>query len=84
MSIFRAIWPITDETTGIRELVAAAEADLPLLLAQAHAAITDNTRSRWSVVPSVNVPGSGRVTEHVLMFEAPARSVPVRAYRKAS
>lgn len=81
---FRAIWPIVDETTGIRDLIAAAEADLPLLLAQAHAAITDNTRGRWSIVPSVNVPGSGRITENVLMFEVPARAVPVRAYRKAS
>jgi DNA polymerase-3 subunit epsilon len=29
MSVFRAIWPITDETVPVRDLIAEARADLP-------------------------------------------------------
>lgn len=77
--IFRAIWPITDERTPYAELCHGAQADLMLLLAQAHARVTGP--GRFSIAPSVYVPGSGRVTESVLVWEAPAISVPLRAYR---
>lgn len=82
--IFRAFWPITDDKLGMTELIRIATPDIPELLARAHAAIGHDNSGRWSIAPSATVPGSGRVTDFVLLFEAPARRVPTRAYRKAS
>jgi len=78
--MFRAIWPMTDETMPFPELVKEATVDLPNVIARAHARLT--AHGKWSMAPSCNVPGSGRVTEHVLIFEAPAVEV-LRDYRKA-
>lgn len=81
--IFRAIWPIVDEGFSYAALCLSAEADLPMLIAQTHARLTGP--GRFSVAPSDRVPGSGRVTESVLVFEAPAIAVARREYhRKAS
>lgn len=71
--IYRAIWPITDETTPLAALIAEATADLPRLLTFAHARLTGT--GCWSVRPSVAVPGSGRITERVLCYAAPAERV---------
>ena len=79
--IFRAIWPITDESQSYAALCRAAADDLPLLIAQAHAQLTH--AGRFSVAPADLVPGSGRVTESVLVYEAPAERRAVRDYRKA-
>lgn len=82
--IFRCFWPITDDKLGMGELIKQATPDVPMLLARAHAAIGPNSSGRWSIAPSASIPGSGRTTDYVLLFEAPARRVPTRAYRKAS
>lgn len=70
MSIFRAFWPITDTSMPMQRLIDQARPDLPWLTAQAHAVITG--RGKWTIELSANVPGSGRVTETVLLFNAPA------------
>lgn len=67
---FRAIWPIVDEGKSYADLCREAAADLPLLVAQARAKLA--APGRFSVAPSDRVPGSGRVAESVLVFEAPA------------
>ncbi|WKN47126.1 hypothetical protein [Nocardioides sp. Arc9.136] len=76
MTSFRAIWPITDLHAGMAQLVAQARPELPRLLAQAHARPTGI--GRFTVAASAHVPGSGRVTEWVLLYECPARPAPVR------
>lgn len=80
MSMVRLIWPITDETVSYAELCRQAAVDIPMLLARAHAKATG--RGRFSIAPSVAVPGSGRVTESVLLWEAPAVAAPRRNYRQ--
>lgn len=76
---FRAFWPIVDEQRTWNDLVREAAADLPTLTIQAGAAIVGPLR--WTIVPSASVPGSGNVTESVLMCDAPAEVRPHRAYR---
>jgi hypothetical protein len=79
--IFRAIWPMTNDLP-YRRLIRDAKEDLPLLAAQAHARITGP--GRFSIAESVDVPGSGRTTPTVLVFEAPAVQMQARSYWKAS
>ena len=76
MSRFRAIWPITNERLPFTALCAQAAHDVPLLAAQAHARITGP--GRWTAALSTDVPGSGRITEWVLLYEAPATQAPRR------
>jgi len=71
VTTFMARWPITDETLGIAELAVLARPDLPLLTAQAGARITGP--GRWFVARSADFPGSGRVTDWTLVYEAPAK-----------
>lgn len=78
--IFRAIWPIADQSIGYATLCRQAAEDLPLLIGHASARLTNP--GRFSIAPSVEVPGSGRVTEAVLVYEAPAVALAPRAYRK--
>lgn len=66
---FRAMWPIVADLPA-SDLFREARCDLPLLAAQAHARIIGP--GRFSFARSVDVPGSGRVSEFVLIFEAPA------------
>lgn len=68
--IFRAFWPVVDETLTMRDLIAAAKPDLPRLAAQAHAQLRGP--GRWAIEPSVYTPGSGRVTDVILTYNAPA------------
>lgn len=75
--IFRAVWPVVDERLPFTALCAQALHDVPILLAQAHARPAGP--GRWSMAESVYVAGSGRVTRWVLLYECPARRVPVRA-----
>ena len=82
MILFRAIWPITDETVGYAELCRQATDDLPALVAQAKARLT--RPGRFSIAPSDKVPGSGRVTDAVLVYEAPAVPVVRRETRPAA
>lgn len=66
----RCLWPVVDPSIPLRELLAEAAADLPEVATRAHAKVTGP--GRWSMAPSEAVPGSGRVTDTVLIFEAPA------------
>lgn len=70
MSTFRAFWPVIDPEIPLHHLVASAMDDLPWLTAQAHAVLTGP--GRWQIEESWKVPGSGRVTPLVLLYEAPA------------
>lgn len=69
--VFRAIWPITDPTIPLDDLVREAVVDLPRLISQARALPLD--AGRWRIVESVNVPGSGRLTDWTLVFDCRAR-----------
>lgn len=80
--IFRAIWPITDEDQSYANLCRQATDDLPLLIGQAKARLT--AQGRFSVAASINVPGSGRTTESVLVYEAPAVALARRSYWRES
>lgn len=71
---FRAIWPITNERLPFTALCAQATHDIPLLAAQAHARITGP--GRWTAALSTDIPGSGRITKWVLLYEAPAVRAP--------
>ena len=82
MTTFRAIWPITDETRGYATLCKEAESELPLLIGQARARLT--APGRFSIAPSDRVPGSGRTTPAVLIYEAPAVAIAPRGYWKAA
>lgn len=79
---FRAIWPIVDESVSYAALCKEATAELPAVIARAHAQLL--SPGRFSIAPSVDVPGSGRVTESVLIYEAPATAVPRRSYWRAA
>lgn len=67
---FRALWPITDHTQPFLDLIAEAKADLPAVAARAHARPLRG--GRWSIAPSAEIPGSGRITPYVLVYDAPA------------
>lgn len=77
---FVAYWPITDQSVGWDELIKAAEQDLPLLLGQARCRKAGPGAFR--IARSVDVPGSGRLTPTVLVFEAPAWPRKPRAYHR--
>ncbi len=81
MTVFRAIWPITDETVPYDELIVAARAEVPTLVNRAHARLAGPIR--FHLARSVDVPGSGRVTPSVLVAEAPAESAVARDYWRA-
>jgi hypothetical protein len=76
VSKFRAIWPITNERLPFTALVAQATHDLPLLTAMAHARLVGP--GRWTAALSTDIPGSGRITQWVLLYEAPATPAPRR------
>lgn len=78
MSTFKAIWPITNPALTLDRLTAAAQHDVPVLAAQAHARLT--SRGRFTIARSVDVPGSGRATATVLVYEARAVELPHRPY----
>lgn len=78
--MFRAIWPITDPDATWSSLVETASTEVPLLAARAHARITG--AGRFTIADSRLVPGSGRTTKHVLMFEAPAVMRKRREYHR--
>lgn len=72
-SVFRAVWPITDDTYSRDELVAEAQLDLAGLAAEADVIITgpaafDTTRT------GAEVPGWEDWDGFVLVAEAPARA----------
>jgi hypothetical protein len=76
---FRALWPITDPNCPFLRLCNDAFPDVPALLRQAHAIPT--AHGRFHVAPSAHVPGSGRITDWVLIYECPAFRRPPRAYQ---
>lgn len=78
--IFRACWPILEDGTPYRDILRDAKAELPVLLGQAHARMTGP--GRFSIAESIDVPGSGRTTPTVLVFEAPAIAIAHRGYWK--
>lgn len=81
-AVFRAIWPIADESVPYAQLCHEATADLPHLIAQAKAHLL--RAGSFSIAPSDQVPGSGRITESVLMYTAPAEPMRRRAYWKSA
>lgn len=78
--IFRAIWPVVDETVTYADLCRQAAEDLPTLLTRSSARVTGP--GRFSIAPADKVPGSGRVSESVLVYEAPAVGLARRDYRR--
>ena len=80
--MFRAIWPIVDETTSYADLCREAAAEIPELVARSRARLAKP--GRFSVAPSEHVPGSGRVTDSVLIYEAPAQPLATRSYWKGA
>lgn len=80
--VFRAIWPIVDESRKYAELMREAAAEIPTLCAQAHVRVVG--AGRFSIAESVYVPGSGRFTESVLVYEAPAESLGLPKWRQAA
>lgn len=78
--IFRAVWPILEDGTPYRDIVRAAKAEIPALAGQAHARLTGP--GRFSIAESDDVPGCGRTTPTVLVFEAPALAIARRDYWK--
>lgn len=79
MTVVRCMWPILPGTgIDFTDLVAEAEQELPWVLNTAGALVTGP--GRWSTAKSSDVPGSGRVTPLVLLFEAPAKPKPRRSY----
>ena len=82
---FVAFWPIVDQRVPYDQLIAEAEPEVAELACRAHAHITNLGRGRWSIARSSAVPGSGRVTPTVLMYEAPAvAAVPAWRMGRAS
>lgn len=75
---FMAIWPIVDESVEYHRLCREAADDLPNVLARTGAQVTGP--GRFSIAPSVTVPGSGRITDSVLIYEAPGVPIPRRPY----
>lgn len=85
MSTFLAFWPIVDQRVPYERLLAEAEAELPDLVSRAHARIVDYRAGRWSIARSSRVPGCGRITPTVLLYEAPAvAAVPAWRMGRAS
>lgn len=80
MAVFRAIWPIYDPTMPYDAMLQAAIEELPDVAARSHARITG--RGRFTIAPSSKVPGSGRVTDTVLVYEADADPLPRRPYHR--
>lgn len=76
---FRAIWPIVNESIPWADLIAEARRDLAIVAGQAHCR-PDWRAGRWSLARSVDVPGSGRTTASVLVYEAPATPIEARPY----
>lgn len=78
--LFRALWPILDDTVPARQMAGEVAGDLPVLARQAHAVLCGPPYFR--VARSQDVPGSGNVTPFVLVAEAPARPAVRRAYHR--
>ena len=76
----RIIWPILDPTIARDDLIAEAVETLPRLVAQARARITRPDQALFRILPSTRVPGSGRVTDTVLVYDVPAVAAPPRCY----
>lgn len=79
---FRAVWPVLDARVPVPQLLAEARDELAALATRAGCQITGTPRFR--LAPSDRVPGSGRISETVLLADAPAEPVAPRAYRKAT
>ena len=81
--IFRAIWPIYDDQPShvtYAQLVREATEELPALLVRHHARATG--RGVFTIAASVDIPGSGRVTESVLVWEGPVVAAEPRLYQQ--
>jgi hypothetical protein len=76
--VFKALWPIVNEKAPVTAMFTLAARDVPDLARRAHARITGP--GQFTFERSVDVPGSGRVTEWVLVYTAPAVPVPRRSY----
>lgn len=75
--IYVAVWPITTTAPDYPALVREARRDLTgHLLPMARARLTG--KGRFTIRRSVDVPGSGRLTEWCLHYAAPAEPTPRR------
>lgn len=70
MSLFRAFWPVVDDTRTYGSLCREAALEVPFLAAQAKASLL--APGRFSIAAAEQVPGCGAVTDTVLIYEAPA------------
>lgn len=70
MTRLRLLWPIVDPLAAFPALLEEASREIPALARRHHARITGP--GRFTVARSLEVPGSGRTTEWVLLWEAPA------------
>lgn len=73
----RMVWPILDTSRPLDALIREAHGELAELAARTGARLVGSPR--YTVARAVDVPGSGRVSELVLLAEAPA--VPDRRAR---
>lgn len=75
MSVFRAIWPITDPDIPARDLIAEARADLPAVANRHGVVLLGNpTTCAIRIARGQGVPGSGGA-HRVVVAEIPAESV---------
>ena len=80
---FRAVWPIVYGAGAVQpdaDLIAQALADLPNVATRHHATIVGTPQA--TITEGRRIPGSGGHA-HVVIAEAPATKVPVRAYQHA-
>jgi len=77
MEHYRALWPLlgSKRRTPLRDLIAEAERQLPLMLLIAHVRRAPSGRPLWSIRPGSDVPGSGGADE-VLVLDLPVVVVP--------
>lgn len=75
--VLQCVWPITDDTYTVRELIDQATGDLEDLAARAHAIIVGPPV--WSTADAADVPGwTGYAPGMVLLAAVPAVPVPQR------
>lgn len=81
---FRAVWPITDDTVPWHQLVAEAYADLENVAARYRVRIDPDAQPRVFRAPASLVPGSGGLTDTVLVFDVRATPIKPRPYHRRS
>lgn len=73
---YRAMWPIVDEQRSFIGLCREAQVELGPLMQRAR--VMASGPGRFYAAHASQVPGSGRVTDWVLVYECPAKQLPPR------